>query len=95
MKEPAVQPDVGYQEEHDGRHQDEVYPPDKGRRAGATVTQGGADSQLDEKETQGDGSQPEPVGQARRDVPCAKGRPGMPGRQGCKGQGQPVMRPKW
>ena len=42
MKEATVEPDVGHQEEHDGRHQDEMGAPDEAGGAWPGVTQDGA-----------------------------------------------------
>lgn len=93
-EEAAVEPDVGHNEERDGRHQDEMDAPDDRGRAWAAVMQDRAHGQLEKEQDQSDGGEPQAVGEARRDVARAQPRPGMPRRQSCKGQGKPVMRPE-
>lgn len=87
MEEAAVEPEMGYDEEYDGRHQDEMGAPYERGGAWAEVTQDGAYGQLEEQQDHGNFGQPKAVGEAWRDVARPQRRPGMPGRQGCQGQG--------
>jgi hypothetical protein len=95
MKAAAVEPDVGYQKEHDGRHQGDMDAPDEGGGGGPPVAQDSAHSQLEEEKNQSNGGEPEAIGEARNDVASTQRWPGMPRRKGCKGQGKPVTRPEW
>lgn len=94
MEEAAVQPDVGHHEEHDSHYQRETDPPDQAREARVPVTQEGAHSQLEQKQDQTDGGQPEAVGEARRNVARTKRRPGVPQREEGEEQSGPVMGPE-
>ena len=95
MQKAAVEPDVGHDEERDGRHQDEMDAPDEGGGAWPAVTQDGAHEQLDQKQDQSNCGQPEAIGEARHDVARTQGWPGMPQREAGEEQGEPVMRPEW